>query len=141
MCSIRLGVIFILISDCFLSGTRTPLLAILILCSNFSEVLSCKSFFCFCILVKFASAGAGGGGAIIGRDYLALLEKHRPELQWDKNSGEHFFFYNDDKDIRHAVFYPSLKSISLRLEEARSWGCGISIWEIGQGLDYFFDLL
>ncbi|KAK7332756.1 hypothetical protein VNO80_29511 [Phaseolus coccineus] len=87
------------------------------------------------------SRGAGGGGAIIGRDYLALLEKHRPELQWDKNSGEHFFFYNDDKDIKHAVFYPSLKSISLRLEEARSWGCGISIWEIGQGLDYFFDLL
>ncbi|CAJ1961278.1 unnamed protein product [Sphenostylis stenocarpa] len=87
------------------------------------------------------SRGAGGGGAIIGRDYLALLEKHRPELQWDKNSGEHFFFYTDDKDIRHAVFYPSLKSISLRLEEARSWGCGISIWEIGQGLDYFFDLL
>ncbi|KOM52961.1 hypothetical protein LR48_Vigan09g162000 [Vigna angularis] len=87
------------------------------------------------------SRDAGGGGAIIGRDYLALLEKHRPELQWDKNSGEHFFIYNDDKDIRHAVFYPSLKSISLRLEEARSWGCGISIWEIGQGLDYFFDLL
>ncbi|XP_027932589.1 chitinase domain-containing protein 1 isoform X1 [Vigna unguiculata] len=87
------------------------------------------------------SRDAGGGGAIIGRDYLALLEKHRPELQWDKNSGEHFFTYNDDKDIKHAVFYPSLKSISLRLEEARSWGCGISIWEIGQGLDYFFDLL
>ncbi|ESW19289.1 hypothetical protein PHAVU_006G111900 [Phaseolus vulgaris] len=87
------------------------------------------------------SRGEGGGGAIIGRDYLALLEKHRPELQWDKNSGEHFFFYNDDKDIKHAVFYPSLKSISLRLEEARSWGCGISIWEIGQGLDYFYDLL
>ncbi|MED6180149.1 hypothetical protein PIB30_007660 [Stylosanthes scabra] len=83
----------------------------------------------------------GGGGAIIGSDYLALLEKHRPDLQWDKNSGEHFFFYADVKDIRHAVFYPSLKSISLRLEEAHSWGCGISIWEIGQGLDYFFDLL
>lgn len=94
----------------------------------------------FYILVKVKNADAGGG-AIIGRDYLALLEKHRPELQWDKNSGEHFFFYTDDKDIRHVVFYPSLKSISLRLEEARSWGCGISIWEIGQGLDYFFDLL
>jgi len=96
----------------------------------------------FYILVKVKNADAdAGGGAIIGRDYLALLEKHWPELQWDKNSGEHFFFYTDDKDIRHVVFYPSLKSISLRLEEARSWGCGISIWEIGQGLDYFFDLL
>ncbi|KAK2373387.1 chitinase domain-containing protein [Trifolium repens] len=89
----------------------------------------------------FSLSRDSGGGAIIGRDYLALLEKHRPALQWDKNSGEHVFFYTDDKDIKHAVFFPSLKSISLRLEEARSWGCGISIWEIGQGLDYFFDLL
>ncbi|KAK7285797.1 hypothetical protein RJT34_20578 [Clitoria ternatea] len=89
----------------------------------------------------FSLSRDAGGGAIIGRDYLALLEKHRPEMQWEKNSGEHFFFYTDDNDIRHAVFYPSLKSISLRLDEARSWGCGISIWEIGQGLDYFFDLL
>ncbi|XP_020210756.1 chitinase domain-containing protein 1 [Cajanus cajan] len=89
----------------------------------------------------FSLSRDAGGGAVIGRDYLALLEKHRPELQWDEKSGEHFFLYSDDKDIRHAVFYPSLKSISLRLEEARSWGCGISIWEIGQGLDYFFDLL
>ncbi|KAL5572080.1 hypothetical protein UlMin_021677 [Ulmus minor] len=52
-----------------------------------------------------------------------------------------FFFYSDNDHNRHAVFYPSLMSISLRLEEARKWGCGISIWEIGQGLDYFFDLL
>ncbi|KAK6918262.1 Glycoside hydrolase family 18, catalytic domain [Dillenia turbinata] len=82
-----------------------------------------------------------GGGAIIGRDYLSLLEKHRPALQWEKRSGEHYFFYLDDENIKHAVFYPSLMSISMRLEEAKSWGAGISIWEIGQGLDYFFDLL
>jgi chitinase domain-containing protein 1 len=82
-----------------------------------------------------------GGGAITGRDYLSLLEKHRPVLQWEKNSVEHLFFYSDDNNIKHAVFYPSLLSISVRLEEARSRGCGISIWEIGQGLDYFFDLL
>lgn len=83
----------------------------------------------------------GGGGAIIGSDYLSLLEKHKPRLQWEQNSAEHLFFYSDDKHINHAVFYPSLMSISTRLEEARRWGCGISIWEIGQGLDYFFDLL
>ncbi|KAF5953192.1 hypothetical protein HYC85_011136 [Camellia sinensis] len=82
-----------------------------------------------------------GGGAITGRDYLSLLEQHKPSFQWEKNSAEHFFIYSDNQHVKHAVFYPSLMSISMRLEEARSWGAGISIWEIGQGLDYFFDLL
>lgn len=91
--------------------------------------------------VLSGGSGGGGGGAIIGRDYLSLLEKHRPLLQWEKNSREHFFVYSDHNNVRHAVFYPSLMSIHMRLEEARSWGTGISIWEIGQGLDYFFDLL
>ncbi|XP_039061377.1 chitinase domain-containing protein 1 [Hibiscus syriacus] len=87
------------------------------------------------------SEGSGGGGAILGRDYLSLLEKHRPVLQWEKNTGEHFFVYSDDDNAKHVVFYPSLMSIHLRLEEALFWGTGISIWEIGQGLDHFFYLL
>ncbi|CAH8273574.1 unnamed protein product [Arabidopsis lyrata] len=87
------------------------------------------------------SGDSGGGGAITGRDYLALLQKHKPTFRWDKESGEHLFMYRDDKNIKHAVFYPTLMSILLRLENARLWGIGISIWEIGQGLDYFFDLL
>ncbi|XP_010427871.1 PREDICTED: chitinase domain-containing protein 1-like isoform X1 [Camelina sativa] len=86
------------------------------------------------------SGDSGGGGAITGRDYLTLLQKHNPSLHWDKESGEHLFMYRDDKNIKHAVFYPTLMSILLRLENARLWGIGISIWEIGQGLDYFFDL-
>ncbi|XP_031262968.1 chitinase domain-containing protein 1 [Pistacia vera] len=89
----------------------------------------------------FILAGGSGGGAITGTDYLHLLEKHRPVLQWEKNIGEHFFIYSDEKNGKHAVFYPSLMSVSLRLEEARLWGTGLSIWEIGQGLDYFFDIL
>ncbi|KAL3517276.1 hypothetical protein ACH5RR_024178 [Cinchona calisaya] len=83
----------------------------------------------------------GGGGPILGRDFLSLLEQHSPVLQWEKNSAEHFFLYSDNKHIKHVVFYPSLMSISVRLEEARLWGAGISVWEIGQGLDYFFDIL
>ncbi|KAJ0861008.1 putative glycoside hydrolase family 18, catalytic domain, glycoside hydrolase superfamily [Helianthus annuus] len=85
--------------------------------------------------------GGDGGGAILGRDYLSLLEKHKPELKWDKKSGEHFFLYSTDGNDQHVVFYPSLLSIEMRLDEARSWGAGISIWEMGQGLDYFFNLL
>eukprot|EP00268_Persea_americana_P027279 TRINITY_DN26700_c0_g1_i1.p1 TRINITY_DN26700_c0_g1~~TRINITY_DN26700_c0_g1_i1.p1 ORF type:complete len:482 (+),score=54.71 TRINITY_DN26700_c0_g1_i1:127-1446(+) len=88
----------------------------------------------------FILSEGSGGGAVTGREYLSLMEKHRPVLQWKDNFAEHFFIYSDNH-INHAVFYPSLKSISLRLAEARSWGAGISIWEIGQGLDYFFDLL
>ncbi|XP_009336807.1 chitinase domain-containing protein 1 [Pyrus x bretschneideri] len=89
----------------------------------------------------FLLKGGPGGGAITGRDYLSLLEKHKPQLQWEKNSAEHLFYYSDDENNYHAVFYPSPMSISVRLEVGRYWGCGISIWEIGQGLDFFFDLL
>ncbi|PWA75153.1 glycosyl hydrolase superfamily protein [Artemisia annua] len=56
--------------------------------------------------------------AILGRDYLSLLEKHKPQLKWEKKSGEHFFFYTDEN--KHVVFYPSLLSIAMRLDEARS---------------------
>ncbi|KAJ6797452.1 chitinase domain-containing protein 1 [Iris pallida] len=87
----------------------------------------------------FILSQGAGGGAITGRDYVSLLERHRPLLRWEEKSSEHFFIYSDN-NVQHAVFYPSLMSISTRLDEARAWGASLSIWEIGQGLDYFFDL-
>lgn len=89
----------------------------------------------------FVVSGGLGGGPILGREYVSLLEKHRPELQWEKNSAEHFFLYEDEQNVKHVVFYPSLMSISVRLQEALMWGAGVSIWEIGQGLEFFFDIL
>ncbi|KAJ8493143.1 hypothetical protein OPV22_014864 [Ensete ventricosum] len=88
----------------------------------------------------FLVSEGSGGGAITGTDYISLLEKHRPVIHWDNTSAEHFFIYSHN-NARHAVFYPSLLSLSMRLDEAQVWGAGLSIWEIGQGLDYFFDLL
>lgn len=81
-----------------------------------------------------------GGAPILGHGYLSLLRTHKPKLFWDEQNMEHYFDY-EERLNRHRVFYPSLKSISLRLEEAQAWGVGLSIWEIGQGLEYFFDLL
>lgn len=74
----------------------------------------------------------------MGHEYLALLDKHHPAIQWDPESGEHYFFYDSRRRI---VYFPTLKSIQQRLELAKLWGTGISIWELGQGLDYFYDLL
>ncbi|XP_074279684.1 uncharacterized protein LOC141604981 [Silene latifolia] len=85
--------------------------------------------------------GGGGAQAITGRDYLSLLDRYKPKIEWQDEIAEHFFLYSDDQNRQHAVFYPTPMSISKRLEEAHSWGTGISIWEIGQGLDFFFDLL
>ncbi|XP_025831857.1 chitinase domain-containing protein 1 [Agrilus planipennis] len=82
-----------------------------------------------------------GGSPIVAHDYVELLKNSRTkELKFDPESVEHFFEAKTDSG-RSIVFYPTLHSINERINLARKYGTGISIWELGQGLDYFYDLL
>lgn len=76
---------------------------------------------------------------LVSHEVIELLQTHNPRLVWHDSFQEHFFSYYDS-DVHHVVFYPSRHSISKRLEIAESVGCGgIAIWDLGQGLDHFFE--
>ncbi|CAB3380374.1 Hypothetical predicted protein [Cloeon dipterum] len=83
-----------------------------------------------------------GGGPILGRDFIKILDNVKPneKLKYDDNSEENFIELKKG-DSSHIVFYPTPFSVLKRLRLAEELNSGISIWEIGQGLDFFYELL
>lgn len=80
-----------------------------------------------------------GGQSITGDDYKEIIDKYKPKMIWDSSSAEHYLEYKGGPG-RNRVFYPSLMSIKMRLQLFSQLRVGTSLWELGQGLDYFFDL-
>uniref|UniRef100_U5ENT6 Chitinase domain-containing protein 1 n=1 Tax=Corethrella appendiculata TaxID=1370023 RepID=U5ENT6_9DIPT len=80
-----------------------------------------------------------GGGPIIAHEYLSYLKHLKGRLQFDERDVENFFEVKTSSG-RHMVFFPTLYSINERLKLAHKLGTGLSLWELGQGLDYFYDL-
>ncbi|XP_019551041.3 chitinase domain-containing protein 1 [Aedes albopictus] len=80
-----------------------------------------------------------GGQPIVSHEYLGLLKHLKGHLTYDDHDVENFFEVKTSNG-RHMVFYPTLFSINERLKLAKDLGTGISLWELGQGLDYFYDL-
>ena len=91
-----------------------------------------------------------GMKAIIGRDYVDYLRKASPStvIVYDSRSQEHVAVTQTMSSKPQPntlpetiIFYPTLKSIYVRLELATKLNVGVAIWDGGQGLDYFYDLL
>lgn len=78
---------------------------------------------------------------VVGHEFIALLREHKPDFVWLEELGEHAFVYKKGSE-QHVVFYPTRQSIAQRISLVKEIGCGgVAIWELGQGLNYFFDEL
>ena len=77
---------------------------------------------------------------ITGSKLINLLSNNfDAQFSFDEKSAEHIIVIRSAKG-QEIIFYPSLYSIQKRINLANKLGTGLSIWEIGQGLDYFYDL-
>jgi chitinase domain-containing protein 1 len=82
-----------------------------------------------------------GQGYMFAEEITNTLRNQDVKITWIEAFREHGFFYSD-ADEQHAVYYPTLRFLKDRFDAARQKQfAGFGIWEIAQGMPYFFDLL
>ncbi|GBF89547.1 hypothetical protein Rsub_02265 [Raphidocelis subcapitata] len=92
-----------------------------------------------------AAAAAAGAArwsfdAVVAERFLSALARLQPALAWDGEAGEHYAKFKEGGK-RRRIYFPTPASLAARVALAREWGVGLSIWELGQGMEAFFDLL
>lgn len=78
--------------------------------------------------------------SIISTELLRIIGKQQPLIEWEGVFMEHYFDYAG-LDGPHRVYFPTPRSLEVRLELFLRLGLGLSIWELGQGMTRLFDLL
>jgi chitinase domain-containing protein 1 len=88
--------------------------------------------------------GPSGGTPIVGSQYLNVLRTHGEkgvQVAYNDRAREHLMRFTSAEGYQATLYYPTQRSIAERVALAKELGSGISMWEIGQGLDHFYDEL
>eukprot|EP01132_Coremiostelium_polycephalum_P007944 gene7944-9774_t len=80
---------------------------------------------------------------VVSHDFIDILKKNKnSKFTWNQFSHDHIFLYSEQgSGTKIWLNYPSLLFIDQHIKLAKEYSASISIWELGQGLDYFYDLL
>ena len=79
----------------------------------------------------------GRGEALVGKQWEELNAEGGVTEVWEEANGE----MRQELGSRGVVYYPSARSVGLKVALANEEGCGLSIWEIGQGVDALYEQL
>ncbi|POM71395.1 Hypothetical protein PHPALM_12044 [Phytophthora palmivora] len=95
------------------------------------------------ILMGLPFYGYDNADAITGSTYIQSLKDNKvSKIRWDATAHECQHAYaSAETGSHHVVFFPCLQFLQDRLKLYKKSGVGVAIWELGQGLDYFYDLL
>ena len=88
--------------------------------------------------------GPNGGSPVVGEQYISLLQAHgekNMEVTYNARAREHLMRFTSPEGHKATLYYPTQRSIAERVALAAELGAGICIWEIGQGLDHFYEEL
>ncbi|KAI9137611.1 glycoside hydrolase superfamily [Paraphysoderma sedebokerense] len=111
--------------------------------SNYrSKILTGFNFYGWDYSFAPSSSAAASVDALTAPQYLELKAKYPTgKERWDKENEETMYSYVDGKGMKHTAWVPTVKSIKSRVKLVKQTKTGISIWELGQGVNEFFEAL